>query len=277
MILIDKHINAGHHPHTLLLTLDDALLQFLILDKDGRPIWAFGQSMELDLDEHRPESMVIHFKKALSARFSPADFKKVSIAFNSPLYTLVPQSLDQLEDKQKYFDQIGYLSPREVILNDQIPDQKACLYYSIHQQYKKALEQIFPDAQFLHYVSGFLKNKIYGDRDYVLAHVLQKKVIYFVYKKGQLHQVSSFTMEVKDDFLYYINTLYRMHDLDREEVALVLTGHIYPDAPMVGEMRNYIRLVRFSTELDVSDKEIWKALDRPAHYFYDFQLLHKCA
>lgn len=211
------------------------------------------------------------------AFFSQA-YLNVYIGIISPLYTVVPASLYQNDNKEKWLSYNHVISEDDFILSDDINGMDSKCVYAINGKLKALIDQTFPNNHTKHTytcIADSLADVASKKYKTCLVHVGTNSFDVALYDKKPVF-FNSFEYQSTEDFLYFILASLEQNNFAIGETEIVLAGEIETQSALYDTLKEYFPKLKFA----VQNKAIVLHDDfakLPNHFYYSLFNLYLCA
>lgn len=210
--------------------------------------------------------------------FFSQGYASVYISISNALYTVVPSSLFQADDKEKWLAYNHVISGEDLVLSDDINSTDSKCVYAINQKLKILIDQTFPNNHIKHKstcITESLAGLASKTHKTCLVHVGTDSFDVALYDKKLLF-FNTFEYQSTEDFLYFILASLEQNKLAVEESEIVLAGEIEAQSALYDALKEYFPKLKFA----VQNKTIVLNNDfakLPNHFYYSLFNLYLCA
>jgi len=276
--LLDESYRNKIGELSLFIQVSKSEIQFAFFDPNQKRIVGL-EAWQIETNENWHQ-LGAHISELLLNEYQSTDFKSVSLALVSSLYTLVPSPLFQSSKKQDYIELNHQLhDPLEfTFLSEEVSGVKSQLVYAFPTNLYRYLSGTFGKIQFHHYLTPCLEAislRAIG-KESMHIHIGSDRfdVCYFANEKLQL--VNSFTYQSTEDFIYYLLYVMEQLKINRDRIPLFIQGEFEESSHLIDLIHNYVRspqIVERSKAINYS-----KPLDQlPRHQYANLFNLYLCA
>ena len=149
------------------------------------------------------------------------------IGILNDLFTIIPHSdNDQLSE----FDPLSHVDePESELFFDELPNTNARLYYKLHAEQIRFLNENFDQLQHVHLISALVQN-VALKRTGSFIHVtkIDEKLMIVVFDDGKVLMANSFQPSDDISLLYYLQLICHQYGIQKELLTIELSG-IYSD------------------------------------------------
>ncbi len=213
-----------------------------------------------------------------SEAFFSQGYTSVYISISNALYTVVPSSLFQADNKEKWLAYNHVLDADDVVLSDDINSTDSMCVYVINQKLKVLIDQTFPNNHIKHRstcITESLSTLASKTHKTCLVHVGSDSFDNALYDKKLLF-FNTFEYQSTEDFLYFILASLEQNKLAVDETEIVLAGEIETQSALYDTLKEYFPKLKFA----VHNKTILLNNDfakLPNHFYYSLFNLYLCA
>lgn len=200
------------------------------------------------------------------------------ISILNPLYTIVPSSLFQSNNTDRWLKFNHTITDDVVVLHDDVYSTDSKCIYAVNQKLKILLDQTFPNNHIKHKttcitesLAGFVSKKYKS----CLVHVGTDSFDIALYSKKMLF-FNTFEYQSAEDFLYFILASLEQNKLPVDETEITLAGEIEAQSALYDTLKEYFPKLKFA----VNNKTIVLKNDfakMPNHFYYSLFNLYLCA
>lgn len=152
-----------------------------------------------------------------------ADYKSFELICESDLYTFIPMSYFNSEDKNHFLHFEQKPKNTDIVLINKLPNWETVNVFSIPIALNNCLINIYPDFQINHHISYLLTNKIPRSSEteiyiWVRANIMDVVVI----KTGNIQLINSFAYKTTEDFVYFTLNIFEQLMLNTETCKVKL-------------------------------------------------------
>jgi len=205
-------------------------------------------------------------------------YLNVYISILNPLYTIVPTSLYQSDNNDRWLKFNHTVTDDVVVLNDDVYSTDSKCVYAVNQKLKTLIDQTFPNNHIKHKttcitesLAGFVSKK----HKSCLVHVGADSFDIALYNKKMLF-FNTFEYQSTEDFLYFILASLEQNKFQVEETEITLAGEIEANSALYDTLKEYFPKLKFA----VNNKTIVLKNDFekiPNHFYYSLFNLYLCA
>lgn len=213
-----------------------------------------------------------------SEAFFSQTYASVYISISNPLYTVVPSSLFQTDDKEKWLAYNHVISNDDLVLADDINSIDSKCVYAINQKLKALIDQTFPNNHIKHKstcITESLSGLASKTHKTCLVHIGTDSFDVALYDKKLLF-FNTFEYQSTEDFLYFILASIEQGNLVIDETEIILAGEIELQSALYNSLKEYFPKLKFA----VHNKTISLNNDfskLPNHFYYSLFNLYLCA
>jgi hypothetical protein len=213
-----------------------------------------------------------------SEAFFSQGYASVYISISNALYTVVPSSLFQVDNKEKWLKYNHVVSEEDIILTDDINSTDSKCVYGINEKLKVLIDQTFPNNHIKHKstcIAESLSALASKTHKTCLVHVGTDAFDIALYDKKLLF-FNTFEYQSTEDFLYFILASLEQNKLVVDETEIVLAGEIEAQSALYDTLKEYFPKLKFA----VHNKSILLNNDfakLPNHFYYSLFNLYLCA
>ena len=195
------------------------------------------------------------------------EFSSVSVGIFTPDFTLVPNVI-KAEMVEGFFRQhlLNNSESTSEILYDHINEINGSLIFSAGKELMQSLQEKFPMFAYQHSCSAQIRNLSPRNQALNVYAIIQSKWIQVICLSGhQLKFANAFPFKTAEDFIYYVIAVYRLLDLNPENVPLILFGEVIRDSTVYQAAVKYVRHVKLGKA-----SSVWKFEDDypfPLHFY----------
>ncbi len=207
-------------------------------------------------------------------------YQKVSISWFSTQLTLIPVSLYQQDQKERYFQFANNLPADHIVVQDHLNNLDAYGLYAIPREVHNQLNQLFPGHRLRHsgtvLIESLLATRQLNEWNASLVlHIRRKHFDVVLFDDQKLHYFNSFRYEEFGDLMYYLFFVLEQFALDPNAQDVLLVGEISMDNDRFLALSQYFRKVSFIGRSDIY-RYIQEFDALPHHYFYNLLNLNSC-
>ena len=210
--------------------------------------------------------------------FFSQTYLNVYVGVINPLYTVVPSSLFQNDDKEKWLTYNHVIDNDDIILSDDINSTDSKCVYAINQKLKILIDQTFPNNHIKHTytcIADSLADIASKNYKTCLVHVGTNSFDVALYNKKLLF-FNSFEYQSTEDFLYFILASLEQNNFAISETEIVLAGEIEAQSALNEILKEYFPKIKFAVhnKVIVLNDDFAKL---PNHFYYSLFNLYLCA
>ncbi len=204
------------------------------------------------------------------------DYESVSIAFETPVCTLVPSPLFKDTHANDYLKLNFNLQLDDLIKNDHLSLLDANNIWSIPHNIYKRITKFFPKAQIHHHASSLIENLLLHNKnresgEVVFVNVRKNWFDIVVLDGNKLLFYNAFRYKAKEDFIYFLIFVLEQLNLNPEITDVVLLGEVLKISSVYEVAYKYIRNISFGKRSN--DYQYSYVIDEMPEHFY-FNLIH---
>lgn len=211
----------------------------------------------------------------LSELKSPRDiltrnYRSVRAMVVAPVFTLVPAQWYRAEERQTYLQHLTSASSNASMHTDVIPGYPINVVFEIPQQCQNWLNQIQPEAEYVHVVSALaplLRSRMETPHN-VAAYFLSDRIFVFYFHEGQLIFCNSFTYSTTQDALYFLMLVFDQFRLGTEYTPLWICGQYSQQSELHRQIKRYIKSLQY-VHLPTGFRTGNKLNAVPEHFYVD--------
>lgn len=207
------------------------------------------------------------------------NYKSIKIAIESHAFTLIPNRLFNLADRETYLNKSSRIAKEHFIKDDQITFNQSRLIYAWNSEVISVLKNYFPSGQMFHSVTSLLN----GWRKQ--SEVKEGKKIYIdiesnfftiaFFDEAQLIFINRFNYQTAGDFLYYTLMTYDRFELKPENTPCIISGHVMEKSEIYKKLYTYIRNLQFLPPIPYYDFSDGFNIESN-HYYFNLYSLKLC-
>ncbi len=205
-------------------------------------------------------------------------YLNVYISILNPLYTIVPTSLYQSDNNDRWLRFNHTITDDVVVLQDEVYSTDSKCVYAINQNLKTLIDQTFPNNHIKHKTTCIAESLTeFASSKYksCLVHVGTDNFDIALYDKKMLF-FNTFEYQSTEDFLYFILASLEQNKLQVDETEITLAGEIEAQSALYNTLKEYFPKLKFA----VNNKVIILKNDFekiPNHFYYSLFNLYLCA
>jgi hypothetical protein len=181
--------------------------------------------------------------------FLSKKYRKVSIIFPTPKFTLVPAPLFDPAKKEEYFSFNLVKDDGDVVFSNRIADPDSYIIFSVPLQYSEIRERLFPSVHPFHHTKPLLTQISHTSKGstghYIHLHIEKEFFNLFIYDRGSLVFSNTFKFRNINDILYYVLNVFRSKELSNEE-TIFFSGESERFDEIWSAFSQYIHNLKFS-------------------------------
>ncbi|MGD0341519.1 MAG: DUF3822 family protein [Bacteroidales bacterium] len=205
-------------------------------------------------------------------------YKKVSIIFPYPKFTLVPAPLFDPAKKEEYFSFNLIKDENEIVLSNKINDPDAFIVFSVTKPFLDIRERFFPAVHPFHHTKPLLSQLAHNSKSssghYIHLHVEREYFNIFIYDRGTLTFSNTFRFRNITDILYYVLNLFKSKGISNEE-TIHFSGATEKFDDLYSNFALYVRNLKF-TEPSGNFSFSYVFNDIGLHRFFNLFSVNSC-
>jgi hypothetical protein len=176
-------------------------------------------------------------------------FQSVTVSFQNPYLTLVPNLIFNPADAATYLENSFRLPHQHYLLTDNLPSIGSQNVFLAPIEVYQFFQKQYPEAVFHHAATSLLL--AYQDRAVqqatpsVFVNVIDGAFQVAVFRQDKLLFWNTFEFKSSKDFIYFVLLVYKQCNLDPENVTLYFSGLILPKSEIHHLLSRYIRTIQF--------------------------------
>ncbi len=278
----DVDYNELNDPGKKFLSIELSLggFSYCILDTDRFRYVALEsydtaeQTRDYHVLSHALETFVKE-NKALTG-----SYQRISLAFNHPMVTLVPDELFSHSQKKKYVDFNTYPQDEYELRVDKLNNLSAHALYPFPKVLNQKINFLFPGCRVRHTSTCLIENILYMVRygrvsSQLVLHVQKDHFEILVFDGEMLSFYNSFGYQTWDDLFYYLFYVLEQLGLQAENLDVMLYGEVGIDTEFYRKVRLYFKTFSFGPRNDLYKYSV-SFDDIPHHYFYNLLNINAC-
>ncbi|MCP3927547.1 MAG: DUF3822 family protein [Bacteroidetes bacterium] len=199
-------------------------------------------------------------------------YSKVTIGMISPVSTLLPSRLFDVEKKSTYLQGVTNVSADDRVLSDHISAIDSVNVYSVPAYLLKICQNHFPQSNLFNSSSGlikYFKQKKGTNSTFRLFLTIYSDFFQaFLFNGDELLIFNTYSFKASTDFLYCVLLIFNQFKLQIESVPVFLSGKITKDSEMFNILSRYVKQVEFlEFPAHLQYRELLKK--QPSHYYTD--------
>lgn len=238
--LIPKEVMAKASSLHLAIHLHPDFVEVAVLDPETRNVvW----NEAFFLEENNPQDFKQISEFTSLRNWGDRVFRKTSITFDDPDFTLVPQGF-LIQGREGEILKFATQRDPEQTEVYTLPEIGAALLFNLPSEIKK-LSTRFPNCKFYNSAAFFIKESLRQSKDKTAFHVLSQKGFMLVVAcaNGEVKLTNHFGIQGVDDVLYHLaNTAMRL-DVDLSMTQVTLYGKT-ADEKLLELLMNYVEHVK---------------------------------
>jgi hypothetical protein len=200
-------------------------------------------------------------------------FRQSTVLYNFADSLTVPEDSFDLEINRDLIELTYGAVSKGLVLSEKIPAHAAHNVYRIGPDIHALFQQKFTAGKYWHIYSlwlSSLKNfppTISDGTSDVQLHAMfyPDKMLVSLYREGDLQLVQTFGYQVPEDAVYFLLNVCRQLECSPEEIALVVSGYVQDDSPLLTEIKKYFLHCSLDEVPPSFSGEAFAPL--PAHFF----------
>lgn len=268
----DESLLNGFPPNAALILVAGAKeLTWTVFDNDKNKflsIQSFHYAHHSDIEEIVP-FLSSHLSKE---KIFKNRFRAVTVVVDSPLYTLLPDTLYESSRREEYM-QFNHEVPKGDIVDAfSMRSRGIVALFSYPASLRQSISKVFPSAKVIPSVAGLseasfnlFRNK---EGKNILVNVKQQSFDVVVIDGNKLVYMNSFPFRTSEDFLYYLLFACEQLQLNTETMELHVAGEIEKRSGLGKLIEKYVRNVSYVKRPDNFEYS-YKFGEVPVHYFYN--------
>ena len=208
------------------------------------------------------------------------DYESVSIVFETPVCTLVPESLFKATRAKDYLKLNFNLQLGDLVKNDHLLLLDANNIWSIPENTYQLITGFFPKAKIHHHASPLIEtlllhNKNKESGEVVFVNVRKNWFDIVVLNGNKLLFYNTFKYKAKEDFIYFLIFVLEQLNLNPEITDVILLGEVLKISSVYEVTYKYIRNISFGKRS--SDYQYSYVIDdMPEHFYFNLIHLQQC-
>lgn len=209
------------------------------------------------------------------------EFQKVSIAYVSPQFILIPEELYLDTERNTIVDFNIDIDESEFAVNvDMLNNLNARSLYPAPKAIINMINEHYPINHFRHYSTPLIEAIMYNVLTYnnnsdIILHLNNGFFEIIVIENGTIKIIKAFSFVTYDDLMYYVFYTLENMGMDAENLDLLIIGNVSIESELYKNIKLYFRSVEFGNRND-----LYKYSDDfdniPHHYFYTLLNLNIC-
>lgn len=169
--------------------------------------------------------------------------KQGIIIIDNSKYTLLPEVLYTSGEDQKYLDFNNINTFHEVVYSYSINKIQSKIIYSYPKGIENIFTPVFSNLKCIHLIDVLINTcfSINKEKENVLIHISGKRMDLVITKMQSLLFCNSFQFETAEEFIFYVLSVFKQHDLDAEIIPVYLMGEIEKESAIYGILYKFIR------------------------------------
>jgi hypothetical protein len=235
----DETFDVAHaQRYDLIFELGEKSFGYSILDKEKHRFIAIGYYRNHLAD-------VVTQVPLLSA-----PFRAVKGIIGSSRFTLIPETLYEEEEKEKYFSFLHEREPGDTVCADRLEHLGIWSVYSIPGHWRRDIEKVFQKAETSHISTVLIRSLWMSVKNMtgrkVFLNLREGQFDVLVFDGRMLMYCNAFHFITPEDIAYYLIFVFEQLNLNPEEVGLALLGNIDRYSPVYDLLFRYIRTIEFA-------------------------------
>lgn len=206
-------------------------------------------------------------------------YKRIRVAADSKVYTLIPEALYKPEDEIACLSQVTVLKEDQYIFSNLVLKTGIRNIAALDKSIASSLSSFFGGHWLYHSLTPLISGYRYiaqnksGKQLFVNLHPTVAQIVLFDGK--DLIFTNQFDFQTAQDLLYYLMLVFDQFNLDQEEVPVLISGFLLIDSEIYQAMYKYIRHIDFvHTPAHLHFPEPFRSLDH--HFYFDLYSLTLC-
>jgi len=206
------------------------------------------------------------------------EFKKVLVAFDSHLFTIVPNSLFEPEKAKEIFN-LAHPFPEycEIRFID-ITENYAKLIYIAPTEFINEWHKLQPKSVYTHSLQSFIKvGPIYSSKKLVQVDISDKEITIICHKNNALVLANTYACSTTTDVVYYVNSAIKaVFDDITDDLHINITGSGKLLNGLTEELHKYFKNVTHQADYYKPVFFTYRILRHRVDYFKLFNLGTTC-
>ncbi|MBI1779992.1 MAG: DUF3822 family protein [Sphingobacteriales bacterium] len=195
-------------------------------------------------------------------------YSSVKVVLATPEVVLLPGNEFNQSDVANVLNTLHSEREAAVIRTDFIANENLQVAYRLPLSVNRLIERTYINADFKHYYSTELSAaKISSVANGVLVNFFSHKFSAMVIKNNQLQLLNLYDYQQPEDVLFYLLTIAKEFDCNREETVLAISGMIDERSALFAELKKYFVNLQWTEKpANISCTEGFE--EYPLHYFH---------
>ena len=203
-------------------------------------------------------------------------YRQTIILYNLSESALIPDEIYQQEINSDLTDVLFGNLKKNLVLTDKHQEAVAHTIYRIPQNIHNLMHQKFPNGQYWHLYSLWLKtmkDSASAEKEVIQLIFASDKMMVSVFKEGQLQLLQSIPYSTPEDVAYQLLNYCHELSISPEECLIIVSGYIDEDSALFNELKKYFLKLQFDTLIGSEEKRLG---EYPVHYFSYLQKIAAC-
>ena len=196
------------------------------------------------------------------------DLKSVTCLMDNRYYTLVPETLFNEAEQDKYLDFAFQIPDNYSIVSEHSTSTPCFIVYALLKTLRDKVMAKWPNARITHTSRVFVDSMMQSsESDGIFVNVRNRDFDMLVKKEGKLFFFNNFKFNTKEDFAYFLLFAMEQNNVSGHDTPVVFSGLIRPASDIIDLCGRYVKNIRFIEDPNVL--QVSKALDEvPFQYYY---------
>lgn len=188
-------------------------------------------------------------KIIISNKFLKQDFQKCTLILNNEFFTLIPNSLFDINNYKKYYDFCFKKDPDNEIIFEEINNIESINIYSINKSLKNILFNYFPEIKIIHTCTNLINsvNNIINqyENHNILLNINKSNFQIILFNNNNLSLCNYFHYEQEEDFLFYFLCISKELTINQKTSNIYLTGSVNSKSTITLLIKKYFQNINF--------------------------------
>lgn len=270
----DTHsiVSADYH---LLLLLGHYNWHFALLNKQKNQLdallgFTFERKLSAEAFREAWESVMQEYP------FLDKYFSSVHIVYKYNEAILLPGKEHTEPVDDLVMDTLFGENPAAVVKAEEVPAEDLAVIYRIHPAVYQLLQRYYVNAVHRHYYSMELQalHKT-GYENSISVNFLGSSFVVTVRNNRKLQLIQAYTYQTAEDVLYYLLTIAKEYDCNREEIVLLAGGMVEEQSPLFTGLKKYFLNIELAQKPGTLDCAAGFN-EYPVHYFHPIFTIATC-
>lgn len=206
-------------------------------------------------------------------------FRKIRVAVNSKVYTLIPEAFYFHENEIDCLREVSDIPDELVVFSNLLPESGIRNIAAMDKSIQAALKNYFKALHLFHSLSPLISGYRYIAQNksgkQLFVNLQQNLAQLLLFDSKELVFSNQFEFNTTQDCLYYLMLIFDQFQLDQEEIPVFISGMLLENSEIYQAMYKYIRHIGFvQVPAHLHFSEQFREVHH--HFYFDLYSLTLC-